>query len=198
MLIVFEGGDGSGKTTQLGLLAQALRGQGLDVVVTREPGGSVSLGTKVRDLVLHSESDFGRRAEALLFAADRAAHVHEVIRPALERGAVVLCDRFIDSTLAYQGAGRGLEEEDLLALCDFATGGLLPDVVVVCDVEPHVALARQQNRGAADRMEQANLGRHVRELLLRRAGEFPHRYRVVDADGTPQQVHERVLAALSV
>ena len=197
MLIVFEGGDGSGKSTQLQLLAQALRGQGLDVVVTREPGGSPSLGQPLRDMLLHSQGGFGRRAEALLFAADRAAHVHEVIRPALERGAVVLCDRFIDSTLAYQGAGRGLEEEDLLALCDFATGGLLPDVVVVCDVEPEVALARQRGRGEADRMEQANLGRHVRELLLRRASQFPHRYRVVDADGTPEQVHERVLAALA-
>lgn len=197
MLIVFEGVDGSGKSTQLRMLADALRGQGLEVVETREPGGSPSLGKPLRDLVLHSEADFGRRAEALLFAADRAAHVHEVVRPALERGAMVLCDRFVDSTLAYQGAGRGLEEADLLALCEFATGGLQPDLVVVCDLPEDVALARQRERGEADRMEKANLGRHVRQLLLRRAAEFPFRYRVVDADGTPEQVHARVLAALA-
>ena len=197
MFIVFEGVDGSGKTTQLRLLAEALRAQGVAVTTTREPGGSANIGPLLRELLLHSADDLGARAEALLFAADRAEHVRTVVEPALARGEVVLCDRFVDSTLAYQGHGRGLPADELLALCDFATAGRSADLVVVCDLDPRQAQARQRARSATDRMEAAGLGGHVRELLLSRAGADPDRYVVVDAGGTPEQVAVRVVGEVA-
>jgi dTMP kinase len=193
MFIVLEGPDGSGKTTQAELLARALSERGYDVVSTREPGGSKTLGPQLREILLHAD-ELGDQAEALLFAAERAEHVRTVVRPALERGALVVCDRFIDSTLAYQGAGRGLAEADLLALCDFATGGLVPDLTVVCDVTPEVAEARRDARSAADRIESAQMGERVRDLLLRRAAENQERYLVVDASTSPEEVASALLA----
>lgn len=196
MFIVFEGVDGSGKTTQLRLLSEALTGAGMSVACTREPGGSPTLGPALRELLLHTGGDLCARAEALLFAAERAEHVDKVIEPALAAGQVVLCDRFTDSTLGYQGAGRGLDEADLVSLCDFATAGLVPDVVVVVDVPVEVGQSRQGERGAADRMEAAGLSSAVRALLLRRASQHPDRYVVVDGAASPAQVHERVMAGL--
>lgn len=194
--IVFEGGDGAGKTTQLARLAERLRCEGKTVVTTREPGGSPTLGAQVRKMLLES-GGFGDRAEALLFAAERAEHVRTVIAPALERGDVVLCDRFVDSTLAYQGAGRGLDMKALLSLCDFATGGLYPDAVVVLDLSAADAAARQDGRGEADRMEKAGLGGVVRNLLLDRAGADPEHYTVVDASGTLDEVERRLYVQLA-
>lgn len=196
MFIAFEGADGAGKSTQLQLLAADLRAAGRTVTTTREPGGSPTFGGPLRQLLLHTKIDMGARAEALLFAADRAEHVRTVIRPALGRGEVVLCDRFVDSTLAYQGAGRGLDADDLLSLSRFATDGLFPDLVVVCDLSADAAALRQHGRGPADRMEAAGLGSAVRSLLLARAQANREQYVVVDADGSVEQVSARVRRAV--
>ncbi len=132
LFIAFEGGDGAGKSTQVGLLAEALRAAGREVVTTRQPGGT-ALGSQLRDLVLHG-STMAARAEALIFAADKAQHVAEVVRPALERGEVVVTDRYTDSSVAYQGAGRELRHDEVHAVQMWAVGDLLPDLTVVVDV----------------------------------------------------------------
>src|SRR4029453_9258791 len=138
-LIAFEGVEGAGKSTQLELLCRALEGRGREVVVTREPGGTPA-GERVRALVLDPEVELHPRAEALLFAAARAELVEEVIRPALERGAVVLCDRYLDSSLAYQGSARGLGVGPVTEVNRFATGGIVPDLVVLLDLDPDTRL----------------------------------------------------------
>ena len=147
--IVLEGGDGCGKSTQAALLVARLRGLGREVVATREPGAT-EVGKAIRALVLGGD-DLDPRAEALLIAADRAEHVHQVIRPALARGAVVVSDRYVPSSLAYQGVARGLGVEDVGRLSQWATGGLEPDLVVVLDVDPSAAAGRRA--GPQDRME---------------------------------------------
>lgn len=149
VFVVLEGGDGCGKSTQAALLAGRLRDLGRDVVATREPGATEA-GTAIRALVLGG-GDLDARAEALLIAADRAQHVAEVIRPALQRGAVVVSDRYVPSSLAYQGVARGLGVDDVARLSEWATGGLTPDLVVVLDVAPGEAAGRRA--GPQDRME---------------------------------------------
>jgi len=149
VFVVLEGGDGCGKSTQAQLLVSRLRDLGREVVATREPGATEA-GAAIRTLVLGA-GDLDPRAEALLIAADRAEHVAEVIRPALERGAVVVSDRYIPSSLAYQGVARGLGVEEIVGLSDWATGGLKPDVVVVLDVPAGEAAGRRT--GPQDRME---------------------------------------------
>lgn len=179
MFIAFEGGDGAGKTTQIELLRARLVGEGHDVVVTREPGGT-DLGTSIREVVLHGDA-IAARAEALLFAADRAHHVATVVRPALRRGAAVLQDRYIDSSVAYQGAGRELDPGEIKRLSLWATEDLLPDLTVLLDVTPHDGRAR---RGAVhDRLEseQDEFHARVREHYLQLATQDSGRYLVVDA-----------------
>jgi dTMP kinase len=185
MFVVFEGGEGSGKSTQAELLAASLVGEGRDVVLTREPGAT-EVGQRIRGLLLdHHPSGFeiSPRAEALLYAADRAHHVASVVRPALAKGAVVLSDRYIDSSLAYQGAGRTLPAEDVSWLSAWATGGLRPDLVVLLDVDPSIGLARAEHRGGVDRLEGESLEFHerVRYAFLDLAGLDAKRYFVVDA-----------------
>ncbi|MGH3415670.1 MAG: dTMP kinase [Actinocrinis sp.] len=180
-----EGGDGAGKTTQIDALAAWLRKRGFDVVTTREPGATV-LGAKLREILLHAKErePIGARAEALLFAADRADHVEKVVRPALERGAVVLTDRHVDSSVAYQSGGRELAAEDVVALSAFATEGLRPDLVIVLDVDPALAWERAQTRGSGpDRLEAepAEFHNRVRDVFRSRAAAEPDRYLVVDA-----------------
>ncbi|HJW35478.1 MAG TPA: dTMP kinase, partial [Actinomycetes bacterium] len=164
-LIAFEGVEGSGKSTQLELLRQALEARVDEVVVTREPGGTPA-GERVRALLLDPEVELGPRAEALLFAAARAELVAEVIRPALERGAVVLCDRYLDSSLAYQGDARGLGRGPVEEVNRFATGGLLPDLVVLLDLDPASGLRRRARE--PDRIEAQDLDFHrrVRDAFL--------------------------------
>ena len=195
LFIVFEGVEGAGKGTQIELSREYLESKGRDVVVTREPGGT-PLGERLRSALLdHETGELEPRTEALLFAASRAQHVVTVIRPALDAGKVVVCDRFIDSSVAYQGAGRGLAEQDLLTLNAWATQGLFPDLVVLLNLEPEVGLAR---RGTRDRIESEGPAfmAKVADAFLRIADEHPGRYAVIDATGTPEEVHEKVRQAI--
>jgi dTMP kinase len=189
VFVTFEGADGSGKSTQAELLRAALEAAGRDVVLTREPGGT-ELGEAVRTLVLDGPV-MGAWAEAALFAASRAEHVEEVIRPALERGADVLCDRYLDSSLAYQGIARGLGVDAVLQLNLAVTGGLLPDVTFVLLLDPAVATGRHVD---PDRLEregtelQAKVDAAYRELAQR----FPERIVTIDATGSPEAIAREV------
>lgn len=191
VFIAFEGGDGAGKSTQVAALARWLRARGREVVVTREPGGT-ELGTRIRELLLHG-GEVAPRAEALLFAADRAQHVAAVVRPASERGAVVLTDRYVDSSIAYQGAGRDLRAAEVARLSAWATGGLVPDLTVLLDVTPETGRARRHDR-AEDRMETeaAEFHARVRAGFLGLAQAEPSRYLVLDAAEPPEALAEAV------
>ncbi len=196
--VSFEGGEGAGKTTQIGLLATWLAERGHEVVVTREPGAT-PLGAQVRALLLDPEATVAPRAEAMLYAADRAQHVEQVVRPALERGAVVVSDRYVDSSLAYQGAGRELDVEEVARLSAWATAGLRPDLVVLLDVDPEVGLSRAGGSGGLDRIEAESLDFHarVRQGFLDLAADDHARYLVLAADQPAEVVHELVTARLA-
>jgi dTMP kinase len=196
LFVAFEGGEGVGKSTQIATAAAWLRELGRDVVETREPGGT-PLGGELRRLLLDPAGQIAPRAEALLYAADRAQHVDSVIRPALDAGRIVLTDRYVDSTLAYQGAGRGLADTRLVT--GWATGGLVPDLTVLLDLDPVVGLRRAGARATPDRLEAASLAFHeaVRAGFLALAAEAPQRYAVIDAAGEPAAVADAVRAAIS-
>jgi dTMP kinase len=187
LFIAFEGGDGAGKSTQVRLLAEWLRAQGADVLTTREPGGT-STGRSIRALLLDPSTSLTPRAEALLYAADRADHVASLVDPALRAGSVVITDRYVDSSLAYQGAGRELARDEVRRLSTWATGGLVPDLTVVLDLPADVGLRRAG--GTPDRLEAEPLAFHerVREGFLALADRDPGRYLVVDAELPPEQV----------
>lgn len=194
IFIAFEGGDGAGKSTQVRLLDQAYAARGRTVLVTRQPGGT-PLGAQIRDLVLHGDH-MSPRAEALLFAADKAHHVAEVIAPALARGEVVLTDRYTDSSVAYQGAGRDLGVEEVQQLQLWAVQGLVPDLTVVIDVS--AAEGRRRRGEVHDRLESEADAFHeaVREHFLALAAAAPERYLVLDAGDPVDVLHEAVLARL--
>jgi dTMP kinase len=194
MFVSFEGLDGSGKTTQLRLLADRLTAEGETVVVTREPGGT-ELGEAIRDLVLHG-GNVTPWAEAALYAASRAQHVEEVIRPALEAGAAVLCDRYLDSSVAYQGVARGLGLDRVLELNLAAVGGLLPDVTFLLQVDAPVAELRMT--GHRDRLEREDSRFHARaaEGYAELATRFPERVVVLDAALPPDEIAERIHSAV--
>lgn len=201
LFIALEGGDGAGKSTQAALLCQALESAGHAVVRTREPGGT-PIGEKLRSLVLdHGHGEIDARTEALMFAASRSAHVHQVIVPALERGDVVVCDRFIDSSVAYQGAGRGLGARAVLDVNLWATDGLRPDLTVLLDVDPAEGRNRRTTGAAAeDRLESEPDVFHasIRAAFLDLARADPARYLVLAASGTPEDLHRSILDALPV
>ena len=194
MFVSFEGLDGCGKTTQARLLAEALTAEGVDVLLTREPGGT-PLGEQVRELVLHGDH-VAPWAEVALYAASRAQHVAEVIRPALERGATVVCDRYLDTSVAYQGAGRGLGVDFVLDLNLRVVDGLLPDVTVLVEIDPDTALARVGEK--RDRIERADAAFWplVVEAYRDLAARFAERYVVVDGrlpvDELAGEIRDRV------
>ncbi|MGX1792913.1 dTMP kinase [Microbacterium sp. NPDC055312] len=198
--ITFEGGDGSGKTTQAGLLAQWMQQRGRTVLHTREPGGS-EVGTLIRDIVLHHRGDIAPRAEALLYAADRAHHVATVVRPALERGDVVIQDRYLDSSVAYQGAGRVLDAAEVRDLSLWATEGALPDLTVLLDLDPSTARRRlDADDKPFDRLEAEKEDFHarVRAAYLALAAAEPQRFLVVDASLDPDDIAVLIRARMSV
>ncbi len=198
--IALEGGEGAGKSTQARLLAEALRARGDEVVLTREPGGTPG-AEAIRALLLGTHGEgWHPRAEALLFAAARSDHVERLIRPALARGAWVVCDRFLDSSRAYQGGGGGLVDADLLALHRIGSQGLLPDLTVLVEVTPATAAARLALRdaGAADRIGGRSADYHARvgAAFVRLAAAEPARFARIDGDLDAGAVHAAVLAAL--
>jgi len=183
VFITLEGGDGSGKTTQAELLRDWLSGEGRTVLRTREPGGT-EVGVEIREIVLHHRGDISPRAEALLYAADRAHHVATVVRPALERGEVVIQDRYIDSSVAYQGVGRVLDPEAVRGLSEWATEGLAPDLTILLDLDADAARGRlDEARTRYDRLESEASEFHdrVRAAYLALAEAEPGRFLVVDA-----------------
>ncbi|MBZ4488033.1 dTMP kinase [Microbacterium sp. cx-55] len=188
--VTFEGGDGSGKTTQAALLEQWLTDAGRTVTRTREPGGT-EVGVLIRDIVLHHRGEIASRAEALLYAADRAHHIETLVRPALARGEVVIQDRYLDSSVAYQGAGRVLDPAEIRSLSLWATGDALPELTVLLDLAPDAARRRLD---AADKpfdrleAEKADFHERVRAAFLALAAEEPDRFLIVDAALPPAEI----------
>jgi dTMP kinase len=199
--ISLEGGEGAGKSTQLKRLAEALRGRGLEVVETREPGGSAGAEAIRRLLLEGEEGRWNAATEALLFAAARADHVHRTIRPALARGAWILSDRFLDSSLAYQGGAGGVGMEAVRTLHSIGSGGLLPDRTLLLQLPPDEAASRASVRdvSGADRIGGRGEDYHagVAAAFAALAAEEPERYRAVDASGTAEAVTARCLAAIA-
>lgn len=202
LFITFEGGDGSGKTTQAELLREWLVQQGRTVLHTREPGGT-EVGVEVREIVLHHRGDISPRAEALLYAADRAHHIATLVRPALERGDVVIQDRYIDSSVAYQGVGRVLDPEEVRDISVWATEGLRPDLTILLDLDADAARGRlDEARTRFDRLEAeaSEFHNRVREAYLALAAAEPDRFLVVDAgrpvDEIAATIRDRVTGLL--
>lgn len=198
--IAFEGGEGAGKSTQAGLLAEALRRRGLEVVTTREPGGTHG-AEAIRRLLLDTAGEgWTPPAEALLFAAARADHVARSIRPALERGAWVVCDRFLDSSRAYQGGGAGLADRDILELHRIGSGGLLPDLTLLIDVPAEQVAQRLARRdgGENDRIggREAAFHDRVRAAFERIAAAEPDRFARIDGSGDVERTHAAILSAI--
>ena len=199
--ITFEGADGGGKSTQVQLAAEWLRKQGYDVITTREPGGTV-LAEKVRELVLDPKLPLNSTSQSLLYLAARSEHVEKVIRPALDAGKVVLCDRFSDSTLVYQGLSLGKELAELTVLrqlCSFATAGLEPDLTLVLDGRPEELAKRRELRGVTDRYEQQGLDfqHRLRDGFLTLAKAEPARIKVLNAEGSMEEVAAAVQKAIA-
>jgi dTMP kinase len=196
LFVAFEGVEGAGKGTQIRLAQEWLEEQGADVLVTREPGGT-EVGEQLRNVLLgHETGRLEPKTEALLFAASRAQLVMTVIRPALAEGKVVIADRYIDSSVAYQGWARGLGEQDVLTLNVWATQGLFPDLVILLHLEPEAGLLRSLEEPDRIEMEGGDFHAKVADAYLRIAEEHPERFVVVDADGPPDQVHAKVVEAL--
>ena len=196
MFITFEGPDGGGKTTQLKLLASALREEGRDIVTTREPGGT-EIGDQIRAVIMNMKNKaMDPRTELLLFNASRAQLVEELIRPSLAAGKVIPCDRYADSTMAYQGYGHGLDKDELRRLLNFATGGLKPDLTLLFDISAEAGLKRRlSNHDEWNRMDDYALQFHerVRGGFLELAAADPERWVVIDADRDPGVIHAEVL-----
>ena len=192
MFITFEGADGCGKTTQMKLLAEYLEKKGIDVVLTREPGAK-GLGEKVREILLNYEGPVSDRCESFLFLADRAQNIDIIVNPAVEEGKIVLCDRHIDSTVAYQGYGRGLDIERINMLNNIATNGRKPDLTFVFDIDIETSMARVGKE--KDRMERAGKDFHnrVRQGYLELAKQEPQRIKVLDATKSIDEIHREVV-----
>lgn len=202
--ITFEGTEGSGKTTQATLLADYLAREGWDVVSTREPGGT-DFGKGLREILLISgPQKISPQAELFLYCADRVQHIQSLIGPALEKGKCVICDRFSDATIAYQGWGRGLDQEETERICQTASGGIIPDLTILLDIDPQNGLARaigriKENNSREDRFEKESLDFHrrVRSGYLSLAKVHSNRFCVISAEGSHQEVHRRVVEVVS-
>ena len=192
LFITFEGGDGCGKTTQINLLDEYLRSKGYKTLLTREPG-SKGLGIKLREILLNYDGEVSPVCESFLFLADRAQHVDCIIKPALEKGTIVLCDRHTDSTVAYQGYGRGLDLEQIHRLNKIATSGLKPDLTIVLDVD--VETSQKRVGTEKDRMESAGIEffERVRKGFLEIAKQEPERVKVVDSTQSIEEIHKQIL-----
>lgn len=200
LFITFEGPDGSGKTTQLQRVADALRQEGYEVLESREPGGTM-LAEKVRDIVLDGSLPLLNKTEVLLYLAARSEHVSRVLQPALEAGKIVLCDRFSDSTLVYQGLVKGLDADGLgmlRILNDYASDGLTPDLTLVLDGRPEILAARRSLRGVSDRYEDRGLQfqKQVRQGFLTLAAQKPQRMQLIDAEQQEQLVCAAIMQAI--
>jgi len=199
IFITFEGGEGSGKTTQIKLLEKHFQEKGRKCLVTREPGGSKG-GDAIRQLLLTGAGDkWNPMTETLLFQAARVEHVETLIKPALARGEVVICDRFLDSTLVYQGIAKGLGVEFVNRLSELTIGSFVPDLTVLLDIDPQIGLSRAKNRaGDETRFENMDISFHnkVREGFLFLARKDPQRYAIIDAVQPEKEVHAAVLKSL--
>jgi len=196
VFITFEGGDGAGKTTQIEKLRGWLERQGHTVVVTREPGGT-DIGVELRNIVLHHRGFLAPRAEALLYAADRAHHIHTVVKPALERGEVVVQDRYFDSSVAYQGAGRVLAEDEVRDLSLWATEGLMPQLTVILDIPSDIARQRRDSDNRVfDRLEAEadDFHERVRQAYHRLADAEPDRFLMIDGQRPIDDIHAEVVS----
>lgn len=191
LFITFEGADGCGKTTQLNLLAQYLKEKGLEVVITREPG-SKGLGEKIREILLNYEGEVSSNCEAFLFLADRAQHIDMIVKPAVNSGKIVLCDRHTDSTIAYQGYGRGVDLAQIKMLNNLATSGLIPDLTFVFDIDVETSMSRVGKN--KDRMESAGIEFHekVRHGYLELAKDEPERVMVINSNDTIENIFAQV------
>ena len=199
LFLTFEGGDGSGKTTQINRLVAWLESRGQTVVLTREPGGTY-LGVELRNIVMHRKGFIAPRAEALLYAADRSHHIHTLVRPALERGDIVVQDRYLDSSVAYQGAGRVLDPDEVRELSLWGTERLMPDLTVLLDVPATVAKARQAAEDRDyDRLEAEAEDFHtrVRESYLALAEAEPERFLVVNGELPIEEIHQVIITRVS-
>lgn len=192
LFITFEGADGCGKTTQIALLDKYLRGKGKSTLLTREPG-AIGLGEKIREILLNYDGEVSPNCESFLFLADRAQHVDCIIKPALNDGKVVLCDRHTDSTVAYQGYGRGLDLERIKELNKIATNGLKPDLTIVLDVDIETSMQRVGKE--KDRMESAGIEffKCVRQGFLEIAKNEPNRVKVINSSDTIENIHKKVI-----
>ena len=197
LFVTFEGPEGAGKSTQIRRLAARLEVEGVAHLLTREPGGT-DVGDRLRELVLDSRSRLEAMTEFLIYSASRAQLVHEVVRPALERGQVVVCDRYVDSSYAYQGHGRGLDMAQLRAVSEAATGGLTPQLTVLLDLDPALGLSRAARVNTPDRIEAAGLEFHgrVRQGFLTLAAAEPGRFLLLDAAQPEEVLAERIWQAM--
>lgn len=196
LFITFEGADGCGKTTQMKLLAEYLKNNRKDVLLTREPGGK-GLGEKVREILLNYDEPVSDRCESFLFLADRAQNIDIIVNPAVSQGKIVLCDRHIDSTVAYQGYGRGLDIERINKLNDIATNGKKPDLTFVFDIDVETSMKRVGKE--KDRMESAGIDFHnrVRKGYLELAKQEPQRIKVLDATKSIGEIHNNVIEIIN-
>lgn len=196
--ITIEGTDGSGKSTQIELLMDYLRKKGADVIFTREPGGT-QISEKIREIILDVDnSEMTGITEALLYAAARSQHVEEKIIPALEAGKIIVCDRFVDSSIAYQGAARGIGAEKIMGINEAALHGIMPDMTLFFDLSPEKGILRKKNERALDRLEKEKMDFHekVYEGYKNLCKKYPERIKPIDADRSIDEVHSEVIEVI--